>query len=157
MSFHVVERARDTTHPILASSVEDGNNGAFFLDSVEPGWKLAIIASDGSEDPELAAKFGRWEHVSVHAFKPEGRRAGRLIGIGSEPSKGASRTPTWREMCQVKDLFWDGEDVVIQYHPRRSEYVNCHPHTLHLWRPLDATVPTPPAMFVGPVFSEVQR
>ena len=30
-----------------------------------------------------------WEHVSIHA----------------EDAKG-SRTPTWAEMCYIKDLFW---------------------------------------------------
>ena len=46
--------------------------------------------------------FG-WEHVSVS------RR---------------DRCPTWEEMCQIKALFWDEDDCVIQYHPPRSEYVN---------------------------------
>jgi hypothetical protein len=59
------------------------------------------------------------------------------------------RTPTWREMSYVKDLCWDGEDVVMQLHPKRSEYVNNHPHVLHLWRPVDAEIPTPPSIFVG--------
>ncbi|TXH71415.1 MAG: hypothetical protein E6Q83_03625 [Thiothrix sp.] len=29
---------------------------------------------------------------------------------------------------------WDEEDMVIQFHPAKSEYVNLHPHALHLWR-----------------------
>ena len=57
-----------------------------------------------------------WEHVSV-----------------SLPN----RTPNWREMCFIKDLFWDEEDVVIQYHPKKSEYVNRHDNCLHLWKPVD--------------------
>jgi len=51
--------------------------------------------------------------------------------------------PTWEEMCKVKDLFWDGEDVVIQYHPAKSTYVNNHPHCLHLWRPIGKDLPIP--------------
>ena len=58
-----------------------------------------------------------WEHVSVHARR-------RL----------QSRIPTWREMCHVKDLFWDPDDLVLQFHPRRADYVNQHEHVLHLWR-----------------------
>ncbi len=43
---------------------------------------------------------------------------------------------------------------MVQYHPRRSQYVNCHPHTLHLWRPmggeaLPVPLPEPPAILVG--------
>lgn len=54
-------------------------------------------------------------------------------------------------MCQVKDVCWDDEDVVMQLHPRRSQYVNMHPHTLHLWRPLEASIPEPPSILVGPL------
>ncbi len=130
--FHVPESARDTTHPDLASTSADGNNGLFRLASPEPGWMLALVCSD-SWEPDIPEK---WEHVSVHAYNNMGRK---------------SRTPTWKEMCAVKDLCWDKEDVVMQLHPRRSEYVNLHPHTLHLWRPINETIPTPPAYFVGPV------
>lgn len=54
-----------------------------------------------------------WEHVSV--------------SLGN-------RCPTWDEMCFVKNLFWDEEDMVIQFHPAKSEYINLHPYALHLWR-----------------------
>jgi hypothetical protein len=69
-----------------------------------------------------------WEHVSV--------------------SRG-DRIPRWDEMCIIKALFWDPEDVVVQYHPRESEYVNMHPRTLHLWRQVGAEFATPPAYMVG--------
>lgn len=59
------------------------------------------------------------------------------------------RCPTWEEMCFVKDLFWDDEDCVIQYHPPKSEYINCHPYVLHLWRPINAEIPRPPKFLVG--------
>lgn len=123
MSFHVPELSRFQGEPSLASDATDGNNGAFFIESPEPGWRLFLIASDGLS----------WEHVSVSA-----RRATQ------------SRIPTWREMAYVKNLCWDDEDVVIQFHPRKSEYVNCHPHVLHLWRPTDAVIPTPHPAMVGP-------
>jgi hypothetical protein len=103
-----------------ASTAADGNNGAFRLPSPEPGWRLAIIASDGEG----------WEHVSVHAFR------GR--------DEVTVRTPTWREMAFVKGEFWDAEDVVVQFYPRASEYVNNHPNTLHWWRPIGVDLPTPP-------------
>lgn len=43
-------------------------------------------------------------------------------------------TPSWETMCVVKDLFWEDEDEVIQYHPKKSQYVNMHPNVLHMWR-----------------------
>lgn len=69
-----------------------------------------------------------WEHVSV-----------------SLPT----RCPTWEEMCFIKDLFWDEDDFVVQFHPSKKDYVNNHPHCLHLWRPIDAVIPTPPVFMVG--------
>lgn len=134
--FHVPERARITNHPTMSSSTSDGNNGAFDLASPEPGWRLALIASDSSE-PDLLAEYRDWEHVSVHAYR------GQLLQVRK------MRTPTWREMVFVKDLFWDGEDIVMQLHPAKSEYVNNHPHVLHLWRPRHLPIPMPPRILVG--------
>lgn len=136
---HVPELARNTSHPQLGTTAADGNNGAFDLESTEPGWRLALICSDGSEAPEQAD--WQWEHVSVHVY--------RRIRAVSSPVQ--MRTPTWKEMSYVKRLCWDAEDVVVQFHPRESEYVNCHPHVLHLWRHRTKEFPTPPAILVGPV------
>lgn len=46
------------------------------------------------------------------------------------------RTPTWAEMCEVKDIFWSEEEMVVQIHPKKSQYVNMT-EALHLWRPKD--------------------
>jgi hypothetical protein len=120
--FHVPERYRLITGP-LRSAKSYGNNGGFFIPaSTNRGRKLVIIASDGMG----------WEHVSVHVKKGE-----------------ASLTPYWEEMCFIKNLFWDDEDVVMQLHPRKSEYVNNHTNTLHLWRPTQGVIPEPPSILVG--------
>jgi hypothetical protein len=132
---HVPESARVINHPFLASRRSDGNNGCFLIDSPEPGWRLAIIVSDGT-DARVPEGLG-WEHVSVHVFRKNGAR---------------QRTPTWREMVFVKGVFWDAEDVVMQLHPRRSEYVDNHQHTLHLWR--HEAIPTPPPSLVGVLEAE---
>ncbi len=55
-----------------------------------------------------------WEHLSV-SFE--------------------NRTPTWDEMCFIKELFFDPEDLCIQMHPRQSQYINMHAHCLHIWKP----------------------
>ena len=75
-----------------------------------------------------ASDGGGWEHVSVS------RR---------------DRCPTWDEMCQVKEMFWDDEDCVIQYHPPKSEWVNNHPNCLHMWRPIGMDLPRPHPILVG--------
>jgi hypothetical protein len=84
---------------------------------------VMVIMSSGVD-----SKYG-WEHVSVSC---------------------ADRPPTWEEMCIVKDLFWDDNECVVQYHPSKADYVNHHPHCLHLWRPLRRRLPTPPTILVGP-------
>ena len=77
----------------------------------------------------VIASDGRgWEHVSV-----------------SLPN----RCPNWREMCFIKDLFWDEEEVIIQYHPAKSEYVNVHDNCVRLWRPMGVNIPIPPKELVG--------
>lgn len=53
-----------------------------------------------------------WEHVSVSL---------------------KNRCPNWKEMCYIKDLFWDAEEPAIQFHPPKSQYVNVMPFCLHLW------------------------
>ena len=63
-----------------------------------------------------------WDHVSV-----------------SLPN----RTPSWTEMCYVKDLFWGPDEVVIQYHPAKTDYINNHPYVLHLWRSQYEKIPMP--------------
>jgi hypothetical protein len=115
-----LERGRVRTGR-MGSDADYGPYGMFFVHG-PCGRDLTIIANGADQDSE------NWEHVSV-----------------STPG----RPPNWQEMCFVKDLFWDPEEVVMQLHPARSEYVNNHPHCLHLWRPLNATIPTPPSLLVG--------
>jgi hypothetical protein len=126
MAFHVVESARILEGP-MGSRTDDGPYGAFRLPSPEPGWTLDLICAGGDEPVSEG-----WEHVSVSA------RRGKTI-----------RTPTWREMAYVKAQHWDDEDVVVQFHPRQSEYVNVHPHVLHLWRHPTQAFPCPPSTLVG--------
>jgi hypothetical protein len=53
-------------------------------------------------------------------------------------------------MCEVKNIFWDPEDCVVQFHPPESQYVNYHPFTLHLWRKVGSGFETPPGYMIGP-------
>lgn len=84
------------------------------------GRLLRCLASDGMG----------WQHVSVsEEFSP--------------------KPPPWEIMCKVKDLFFEPEDVVVQFHPAKSQYVNMAKGCLHLWRSLSAEFPTPPSLMVG--------
>lgn len=67
------------------------------------------------------SEYGFIEHVSV--------------GLYNENKK----TPTWEEMCEVKEIFWKPEEEVHQIHPPESLYVHGvfkKDNILHLWRPV---------------------
>lgn len=100
---------------VFASKDGFGVNGVFVFRGPEHRY-LRAIASD---------RRG-WEHVSVtvQAMREE--------------------TPTWREMQYVKELFWTDDEVVMQLHPAKENYINDHPGCLHLWRPVGADIPLPP-------------
>lgn len=104
----------------ITGTAGDSGNGYFKV--FVNGRSFFCIASNG----------GGWEHVSV---TPHNRRR--------------QTCPTWEEMCEIKDLFFEPEERVVQYHPPKSEYVNMHPYCLHLWRPITGNMPFPPAIFVG--------
>lgn len=121
MTFKTPERYRIGTGR-YGTTEANGCNGAF--------WIPVHSTLKGGPPLRVIASDGEyWEHVSV-----------------SLPN----RCPTWVEMCHVKELFWDDEDVVMQLHPARSDYVNYHPHCLHLWRPANGQqIPLPPVIMVG--------
>ena len=108
-------------HGPLASDESYGNNGAFTVRGPK-GRTLNIIISDGAG----------WEHASVSYY-----------------AKHIRRCPVWDEMHWVKTLVWRDDECVMQLHPPQADYVNCHPYTLHLWKPIGQEIPRPPSILVG--------
>lgn len=81
---------------------------------------MYVQANDGSETG--------WDHVSVSLV---------------------NRCPSWEEMCQIKNLFWDEDECVVQFHPPKSEYVNNAIYCLHLWKNTKEEIKMPPSILVG--------
>lgn len=131
--FRVPEKHRHTFGPghAMNSTPRDGNNGVFIIP--HKGSRLYCIASDGAG----------WEHVSVTVRRGNAAAA-------RQHTYNSTRMPKWHEMCVVKNAFWGEEDTVLQYHPPKAAYVNCHPTCLHLWRPVGVEVPVPHPLLVGP-------
>ena len=48
-----------------------------------------------------------------------------------------SYTPSWDDICEVKDACFADEEEVYQIHPPKSEYVNIMGNCLYLWRRKD--------------------
>lgn len=107
----------------LNNQLGDDQTGMFILPNAKTKKGLFILCkASGGEG---------WEHVSI-----------------SIPSE--NRCPTWEEMCFVKDLFWnDPDDVVIQFHPAKKDYISQHDYCLHLWRKVGTNFETPPSVLVG--------
>lgn len=89
----------------------------------EDGVFVFISPVDGKRLRVIAAAGDGWDHVSVSR---------------------EDRCPYWDEMTFIKQKFFKPEECVIQYHPPETEYVNVHPHCLHLWRPHWQEIPMPP-------------
>ena len=68
----------------------------------------------------VASVGGGWDHVSVSL---------------------RNRCPNWPEMEHIKRLFFREGETAMQLHVPPADHINCHPYTLHLWRPHDAEIP----------------
>lgn len=62
---------------------------------------------------------GRWRHVSVSCH---------------------SRLPTYEELGQVRERYFDPQATVLQIMPPASAWVNEHRFCLHLWQRLDRAI-----------------
>ena len=101
------------------SALRKGTDGMAGLVTLPNSGLASIVISWG----------GGWEHASV---SPKAKKT----------------TPTWKDMCWVKDLIWGKDEEVMQIHPAESEYVNIKQNCLHLWKPIGVEIPTPPNIFV---------
>jgi len=83
--------------------------------------------ADGTQLTVLASDQADWDHVSVSAN---------------------GRCPTWGEMVWVRDIFFRGDEWIIQYGPPKGLNINCHEYCLHWWRPQKRGFPVPDRILV---------
>ena len=103
----------------------------FLRNKEEEQFNIAGTYSDPITNKSLFFKFTRslgWEHLSVSL---------------------AHKCPTWEQMCKMKEYFWNDDEVCFQLHPKKEDYVNNHEYCLHIWKPIDKEIPTPPRIMVG--------
>lgn len=76
-------------------------------------------------------------------FEMEGKGLGNVTALNFEDEEWEhvlleplteDRCPTWTEMVRLKEYFWESDDVIIQVHPARKNYINIQPYTLHQWK-----------------------
>ena len=98
-------------------TTDEAGNNGIFIIN-KKNIKIQVIASDGMG----------WDHVSVTIANRK-------------------RTPTWEEMCFIKNLFFSDDEWAMQFHPAKVDYVDNHKYCLHIWRPHNA-FPTPDKIMV---------
>lgn len=112
-------------NPVMVNSwVSDyraGPRGYFMLPNPKNNKGLFILC--------MASDTMGWDHV-----------------IATIPSE--NRFPTKAEMNFVRSLFWDAEDIVVEFHipnlkSKKDEFC------LHLWRNQKNEIKTPPASLAG--------
>lgn len=138
-----VERYRRSWREFGIGLMSDENNkriaghmaGQFIIPGAVSKWDLFCMVHDGREDDGTPIASEPWEHVSVTA---------RLQHGGYKKA----RIPFYEEMRYVKSIFWEPHEVVMELHVAESDHVNMTDTVLHLWRPLAASIPTPPRFFV---------
>jgi len=86
-----------------------------------------LLPMDGETVCVVASVCEGWEHVSVSLD---------------------DRRPTWAEMEDVKQMFFDVDETVIQIHTPGDYVISFGENCLHLWRPTDGNVPLPPKWMV---------
>ena len=84
---------------------------------------LLVIASNGRDWKDCGLSGEVWQHVSVSLAK---------------------RAPTWREMEFVRELFFNDDELVLQFSVPREKHINVHDNCLHLWKPTETFIPLPP-------------
>jgi hypothetical protein len=116
-------------HPALGDSPKGEMFGYFCIQ--RPGKQQAFQINIISSGHNLPGNEG-WEHVSVSVLYQNNE----------------TRCPSWLEMVLVKHLFWDDEETVIQFHPKKSRYVNECDTCLHLWKKTEIDHELPPGVLL---------
>lgn len=69
---------------------------------------------NGKQYFAVASVGGGWDHVSIST---------------------SNEVPSVDMMETFKQMFFKENETVVEYHPKKSEYVNNFDYCLHLWRP----------------------
>lgn len=122
-----IEEIKNTSGLFIKKEGKDGFGGTLF--PIE--YKNGKIKVNKDIDKALHFIFSwgcGWEHLSV-----------------STPIK----TPSWEQMCKMKDIFWNEDEVCFQFHPKKEDYVNNMKYCLHIWKPINVEISTPPSVMIG--------
>jgi len=96
----------------------------------QDGWNGAfLVPIDGEMWHVMISDGMGWKHLSITNAQKKS-------------------LPSWGVMCRVKDLFFSDDEWCVQFHPAKDDNINDHPYCLHLWMPLNETMPRPSIILV---------
>lgn len=120
-SFEHLEEFRCKDYSIWSS--EKGDTFGVFIIRIG-SYALLCIVGDGHF----------WDHVSVTVRDKKGRQIKRL--------------PNYNELCKVKNLFFEDDEIVVHYFVPATDHVNINDWCLHLWKHQQKPFPRPPMYMV---------
>lgn len=113
---------------LLSAAEIAGILGAYLPSPLPDGWRPV-------ETGVLGASFRN--HGTKHMVIVSARRESdgrRWLHVSTSFP---NRVPTYRELCWVKQHFIGDHHHAVQCFVPKSEHVNIHPYTLHLWHCID--------------------
>ena len=114
-----LEKYRSKIHEEVIYDGCNGDNGNGFFLVPSPVDRVKLVV--------IASDGDGWDHVSVSR---------------------KTRTPNWKEMSFIKELFFNDDETVMQLHVPIKDHINMCKTALHLWRPHNYVIPTPPKYMV---------
>lgn len=90
--------------------------------------------------------------MEVHSFKGSDKALvciSRVLGWEHLSVSFKNKIPSWEVMNEMKEMFFKDDEDAFQYHPKKDDYINNNEYTLHIWRPIEETIPVPPHITVG--------
>lgn len=107
--------------------------------------------------PEVRAYYGSWGNADFGVFNVPTRRSQYRLRCIASKGEGwehvsvslPDRVPDWGEMEHVKRLFFEDDEIAVQFHVPPAQHISvCHT-CLHLWRPLEWKLKLPPSWMVA--------
>jgi hypothetical protein len=128
---------KDSTH-LNQFRIKEGEGATTDADGLNGNFKFAlagVIVQVSSSETEIEG----YEHLIAVAFdKPQSSIISRLTAKDPVP-----RCLTNEEKMQVKRLFWEDDECVVEYLPAKGSQMPFHFTATHLWRRTFSEFPMP--------------
>lgn len=77
-----------------------------------------------------------WDHIAIH------------VRAWDKARKSLARAPSPSETAWLKDLFFEPQEPVLQFHLARNHPLHAQAFVVHLWRPTIGEITLPPPELV---------